>query len=169
MQALQQAHQTTKNINNSDNVKPFAPRLVGKACMAKKIQTLDIADIWFFDLCTSRHLCNNRKLFWNTKTKNINFVTTIGQIIQTKDIGTILILLARGNTIELHNVTLAPEYDFNLISLGKLRKSGMTYHNNPTTIILMKDQNIIAEAKKKQNLFTLGLAYPEKVMAIISP
>lgn len=71
--------------------------------------------------------------------------------------------------IKLHNITLAPEYDSNLISLGQLCKSGMTYHDNPTTMILMKDKNIIAEAKKKQNLFTLDLADLGKAMAIISP
>ena len=37
------------------------------------------------------------------------------------------------------------------------------------TIILMKNKKVIAEAKKKRNLFTLNLADLKKAMAVISP
>lgn len=71
---LRQAYQTIKNIDDSDNVKLFAPGPVEKACMAKKLKKLDI-DTWFLNLYTFCHLCNNQKLISNTKAKDINFVT----------------------------------------------------------------------------------------------
>ncbi len=75
------------------------------------------------------------------------------------------ILLADGN-IELHNVTLAPGYDLNLISLGQLRESGITYHNNPTTMTLIRHGKVIAHAKQSRNLFTLDLAHSGRAMAL---
>lgn len=43
-----------------------------------------------------------------------------GQIIRSKEIGTMFIPLANGNTIKLQNVTLAPDCNLNLISHGQL-------------------------------------------------
>ena len=91
------------------------------------------------------------------------------QIIYTKEIGTVLIILTGGNTIKLHNIVLVLGFDSNLISLGQFRKSRITYHDNLTTMMLMKDRKVIAEVKREQNLFTLNLAYPGKTIAIISP
>lgn len=169
MQAPQHVHQATKNADNSDNIEPFAPGPVKKACKAKKLHPLDIADTWFLDLCASQYLYNNRKLFSNTKAKSIDFVTVAGQIIQTKEIDTVSIPLAESNMIKLHNVALVPGYNSNLISLDQLRESGITYHDNLTTMTLMKDGKIIVEAKRERNFFMLDLAYPGKAMAIISP
>ena len=73
-----------------------------------------------------------------------------------------------GNTIELHNVALVPGYNSNLISFSQLRKSRIIYHNNPTTMTLMKDEKVIVEAKKERNLFTFDLAHLGKIMTIIS-
>ena len=91
-----------------------------------------------------------------------------GQIIYTKKIGTFLIILIGDNTIKLHNITLALGCDSHLISLGQLGKSGITYHDNLTTMTLIKDRKVIAEVKKEQNLFTLNLAYLKKTIAIIN-
>ena len=163
------ANQTTENLEDSDDKEPFTPGPVGKACMAKEqLQKVD-TDTWFLDSCASRHLCNNRKLFSNTKTKSIDFVTAAGQVIRTEEIGIVSIPLSGGNTIELHNVALIPGCNFNLISLGQLHESGITYHDNPMTMTLMRNGKVIAEAKREQNLFTLNLADPGKAMAVISP
>lgn len=126
-----------------------------------------IASAWFLDSCASRYSCNNRSLFKNTHAKSIDFVTAVGQIIRTNEIGTVAILLTGGTTIELHNVAFAPQCDSNLISLGQQRKSGITYHDDPTMMILIKDGKAIVHAKRERNLFILDLAAPGKVMAVM--
>ncbi len=70
--------------------------------------------------------------------------------------------------IELHNVALAPNCDSNLISLGQLRESGISYHDNPSAMTLMRVGEIIAHAKKNHNLFILNTAMPGQVMSAIS-
>lgn len=120
---------------------------------------------WFLDSCASRHLCNNCRLFSSTRAKSIDFVTAAGQVIRTEEIGTVSIPLAGGTTIELHNVALAPDCDSNLISLGQLRKCGITFHDNPTTMTLMRGGKIVAHAKRSHNLFTLDSAMPGQAMS----
>lgn len=56
--------------------------------------------------------------------------------IWMEEIGTISILLVSDTIIKLYNIALALNYNFNLISLGPLQKSGITYHNNSMTMLL---------------------------------
>ena len=123
---------------------------------------------WFLDLCASRHLCNDWSFFSNIKVKSIDFVIATGQVIRTEEIGTVLIPLVGGDNIELHNVVLVPRCNFNLISLGQLCKSEITYHNNPTAMSLIRNGEVIARAKKDWNLFTLKLAQPGRAMTVIN-
>lgn len=95
-------------------------------------------------------------------------MTAASQVICIEEIGTVSILLVNGNTIELQNVALAPDYDLNLISLGQLWESGITYHNNPSIMTLMRNGEIIALARREKNLFVLDLAHSGRAMAIIS-
>lgn len=136
--------------------------------MIKKLQKLD-TKTQFLDLCTFRYLCNNRKLFLNTKAKSIDFIIAVGQIIQTEKIGTMTIPLAESSTIELHNIVLALGCNFNLILMGQICKSGILYHNNPTIMILMRNRKIIIEAKRERKLFMLNLIHSGKTMVIINP
>ena len=94
-------------------------------------------------------------------------MTAEEQVIQTKEIGNVSIPLADGSTIELHNMALAPGCDLNLISLGQLRKSRITYHDNSAAMTLMEDGKVIAHARRNQNFFTLKLAQPGRAMATI--
>lgn len=66
--------------------------------------------------------------------------------------------LANGENIELQNVALAPKCDSNLISLGQLRKIGITYHDNLIAMTLMRNRKVIIYTKKDTNLFTLEIA-----------
>lgn len=81
-----------------------------------------------------------------------------GQVICEKEIDNIFIPLADGRKIELYNMTLVSECDSNLISLGQLKEIGITYHDNPTTMILMRYRKVITYTKRDRNLFTLELA-----------
>ena len=166
------AHQATAKNNNKDedsNPKLFAPDTISKAFMVKeqRLQKGSKTSTWFFNSCVSRHLCNNRKLFINMRAKSIDFLTAAGQIIWTEEVGTVSIPLSTGR-IELHNVTLAPDCNSNLISLGQLKESGITYHDNPEAMTLMRIGKINANAKREQNFFTLDLAQLGKVIAMTS-
>lgn len=110
----------------------------------------------------------HRRLFTNTRAKSIDFMTAAGQLIRSKEIGTVSIPLSDGTTIELHNVALAPECDSNLVSLGQLRESNITYHDSPTAMTLMRKGKVIAQAKRNQNLSTLNLASPGQAMSVRS-
>lgn len=169
---LNQAHQAVENRahkhDNDSHPEPFAPGPVGNAFMVRKqrLQKLGTNNTWFLDSYLSHHLCNNRTLFSDLKAKSIDFVTAAGQVIRTEEIGTVAIPLADGNNMEPHNVALAPGCDSNLISLGQLRETEITYHDNSTTMTLIRQGKVIAHAKRTQNLFTLNLAHPGKAMAM---
>lgn len=90
----------------------------------------------------------------------------VEQVMQTEEIGTVFIPLA-DNNMELHNVVLAAGYDSNLISLGQLRETGITYHDNPTTMTLIRHGKVITHIKQTQKLFTLDLAHLVRAMAVI--
>ena len=84
-----------------------------------------------------------------------------------EEIGTVSIPLADGSKIELQNIALAPGCDSNLISLGQLRETEITFYDNPTAMTLMRNGKIIAQAKRDQNLFILELAQPGRAIVTI--
>ena len=96
----------------------------------------------------------------------IDFMTGAGQTIRTEQVGTVVLPLSSGKVIELRNVALARGCDSNLLSLGQLRESGITYRNDPSSMTLMKVEEIIAHAKRSRNLFILDRATPGKVMVL---
>lgn len=110
---------------------------------------------------------NDHRLFSSTRAKSIDFVIAVGQVIRTEEIGTVFIPLAGGTTIELHNVALVPDCDSNLISLGQLQENSITFHNNPTTITLMRGGKIVVHAKRGHNLFTLDSAMPGQATEVL--
>lgn len=57
-------------------------------------------------------------------------------------------------------------FQFGLLS--QICKSRIIYHNNLITITLIKNEKIIAEAKKEQNLFIFDLMDSRIIMTIIS-
>ena len=164
-----QANQATVNHDNSD-LEPFTIGPVATAFMVKKqqLQQPFSSNTWFLDLCALRHLCNDHIVFTTTKAKSIDFVIAASQVIHTKKIRIVSIPLANGNTIKLQIMALAPNCDSNLISLGQLQKSGITYYNDPSAMILMRNGEIIALARREKNLFMLKLARPGRAMATIS-
>ena len=133
----------------------------------QRLQKIESESTWFLNSYISRHLYNNLSLFTNKRAKSINFVTTTGQVIWIKEIGNVSIALTNNNKIELQNVALAPGGDSNLIFLGQLRETEITFYDDPTAMTLMRNGKIIAQAKRDQNLFILKLAQPKRAMTTI--
>lgn len=89
------------------------------------------------------------------------------QIIWTEEIGNVLIPLAGDNNIKLHNVALISRCNSNLISLGQFCKSRIIYHDNLKAMILIRNKEVIAQAKKDWNLFIFDFAQPGKAITIV--
>ena len=100
--------------------------------------------------------------------KSIDFITAVGQVIQTEKISTIFISLADGKTIKLQNIAFALGFDLNLILLDQLWESDITYHDEPSSMTFMRDGKTIACAKKSHNLFIFDLAMSGQIMSAIS-
>lgn len=102
------------------------------------------------------------------RAKSINFVIAAGQVIRTKNISTVLILLTGRDNIKLHNVALAPSCDSNLISIRQLRRSGITYHDNFAAMTLMKNGEIIARIRRDRNLSNFNFAQPRRAITVVN-
>lgn len=99
---------------------------------------------------------------------SIAFVTVASQIMQTEEVDTVFIPLVDSMRIKLYNVALAMNCYLNLILLEQLQKSGILYHNNPKIMTLIRDQKIIAHAKKYRNFITFDRAMYGQLMSIIT-
>ncbi len=97
---------------------------------------------------------------------SIDFVTAGKKIIRSEEIGTIFIPLADGRSIELLDIALVSECKSNLIPLGQLCETGITFHDNPSHMTLMRHGVVLAQAKRHRNLLILDRAIPETVMKV---
>lgn len=121
--------------------------------------------MWYLDLYALHHLTINKNLFIKElKSKYLDFTTIDGQILCSKSFGTIVISFINNLSIEFSNIVYACNYNSNLISLGQLCKSGITYINNINIRTLMQSGQPIAHERKDQNLFILHLATPNRTM-----
>ena len=123
--------------------------------------------IWDLDSYVSCHLTNNQNIFvGKIQPKTWNFTTAGRQIIWSKVVGTIQIVLTGGSSIQLEGVALVPEYESNLILLGQLQDNKITYHDNSASMLLMQDGKPIAYVKRNRNLFVLDFAMPGQIMQV---
>lgn len=156
------AHIAAVVEEDDSDPEPFRP---GMANMAKETDQQAPIGVWYLDYCASRYLTNNKDLFIDElRPKCLDFTTAGGQTLCAESIRAIAIPRVDGFSIRLEGVAFALEYDLNLISLGKLRDSKITYVNNADAMILMHGVWAIAHARQDRNLFILDLVTPNKVM-----
>lgn len=158
------AHLAAATADEDSDPEPFRP---GAANMVKKTRMQAPKSTWYLDSCASRHLTNNKDLFIDDlRPKYLDFTAAGGQILLSESIGTIAIPLVDGSSIELGNVAYGPDCDSNLISLGQLRESGITYVDDAEAMTLVQFGRTIAQARRDRNLFILDLATPNKAMQV---
>ena len=63
-------------------------------------------------------------------------------------------------------MALVSKYNLILIFLGQLKESKITFYNNPTSMIQIKDRKIIIYIRKNWNFFILNLVMPKKIIKI---
>lgn len=113
---------------------------------------------WYLDFYILRHICNNKKLYSNIRSKNYKFIMVRGEIIYSQEINIVYLLLRNGKiTMMLLNVVYISKYDFNLISLKQLCKLEILYHNHPNSMVLKQGRSIFKIANKYKNLFVLEI------------
>ncbi len=117
-------------------------------------ETEDSEDSWYLDSCASRHICNDKRFFSDLRPKSYEFMTAGGDIIRSEEVGNVRLPTCSGLLI-LNNVAYTPRCNSNLISLGQLRESGITYYDHPEQMILKQGGNTIGSASRHKNLFTL--------------
>ena len=66
----------------------------------------------------------------------------------------------------LLNVAYTPKCDSNLILLGQLCESGISYHDHPDSIILKQGGSTIGVARRYKNLFILKTGLKHKAMLV---
>lgn len=123
-------------------------------------------NVWYLDSCASRQICSDKRHFSDLRSKSYKFVIAGGEIIRSEEVGSIHLSTQSGAIITINNVTYRPRCNPNLISLGQLRESGITYHDHPDRMILKQGGNIIGSASKQRNLFTLDTKSTEKAMIV---
>ena len=89
----------------------------------------DQSEEWYLDLCILRYIYNNRERFVDLRPKSYKFVTARRNIIRSSQVETITLSPENGLQFTLSNVNFTPECDSNLISLGQLRETGISYHD----------------------------------------
>lgn len=119
--------------------------------------------MWYLDLCTLKHIRKNRELFSDLRPKNYEFIMARRKVIQFQEIETVHLSFQSKKMI-LFNIVYIPKCNSNLILLGQLRKSGISYHDHPDSMILKQKESKIELAVKYKNLFIFETKSENKAM-----
>ena len=121
---------------------------------------------WYIDSCCSRHLTNDRSILESIKSQHILFDTANqGGSMEATEVGIATLNLPKGVTLRLPGVAYVPNATDNLISVGRLRDSGVTYHDAESGMLLKQYGRPIALAKREGNLFAMNVIRKEKAMS----
>ena len=111
---------------------------------------------WYIDSGASEHIMNQRHLFLNLEPYNKKFKTVSGNMVSAVGKGVVEIHMKTG-TVQIKDVALVLQATTNLISLGQLQQSGITYHNEDTKMTLKKEGRTVASAQRIGNLYILDI------------
>lgn len=121
--------------------------------------------MWYLNFYISKHICNNQDKFADFWAKTYKFITAGGDIIWSKQVGTVILSFENGSELTFFNIAYTPKCDSNFISLSQLQKIGILYHNQLECMILKQEESIIGLDTRRKNLFILDIHTPPgKVM-----
>jgi len=116
-------------------------------------------DAWWLDSCANQHLCINKALFTSYIPTKERTVGGVGGRLAVHGTGTVIIDFRVGNRIVRHqvsNVLHTPEFNCNLLSMGKLDSAGVKWEGQDGTLTLMrKDGSVIGLGMKKRDMYLL--------------
>ena len=91
---------------------------------------------WYLDPYASRYIYNNHKSFSNLQSKLDKFVTIGRNIIRLNQVKIVTLPLENNLELILSNVADTLKCNFNLILLGQLQETSISYHDHPKYIVL---------------------------------
>ena len=110
---------------------------------------------WIVDSGATRHITNNKSLITNIQylEQPVELTVANNQTIKLSEIGEAY--LSGNNNIKLENVTYAPTFKSNLISVSKIVDSGseVTFKQNEAIIKQARTGMVIASVPRKGNLY----------------
>jgi hypothetical protein len=166
-----QVQELDSDTLSDESTNPKRPATKGSKDVgaAKMAFTSDVTmkNNWYIDSCASRHMTNNRELFKSIREQYHDFITASGHVITSEETGTIVLPLASGKNFEIHGVAYIPKCDSNLLSLGQLRRSGVTYHDREHHMLLKQNGTVVASARRDKEVFVLETATPGIAMMTI--
>ena len=146
--------------NNDWNVEPY---LVGQTFMT---HIVDEGGEWYLNSCTLRHICNSFEKFVDFQPKIYKFVMTGRNIIRLYQVEIVILSLENYSKLTFANITYVSKYDSNLISLGQLQKTSISYYNYAKCIVLKQRGKTIRLTIKTKNLFILNTQILGKTMLV---
>lgn len=121
--------------------------------------------VWYIDSCCTRHLTNNRAILDSIKRQSIAFETAKkGEVLQAAEVGVATLLLPNGHKLRLPGVAYVPNAADNLISLARLKESGVTYHDHKEGMLFKQWNRPIMLAKQDHNLYSVKVNGREVAM-----
>lgn len=110
---------------------------------------------WFIDSCASRHMTFEKGLFISMSQQRHEFQTATSHTMSSEGTGTIRVSLSTNQEVEISGVSYIPNCSSNLLSLSRLKETGITYHDGRDYMILKKGDQEVARAKRSRHLFIL--------------
>ena len=149
-------HRAQKVVEyNSDEDSGGEPHTQGRGHINMVLDIKPNSYDWYIDSGASSHITNQRHLFVSLEPHRQAFSVANGKTILSTDKGTIELQTSTRELIRIENVVYVPKCDSNLLSLGQLRQSGITYHDDNHEMTLRRDGKTIARALRVGNLYIL--------------
>ena len=123
---------------------------------------------WVVDSAANFHMCNNPSLMRNIRPLNEKQYIKVGngEYVEAKDEGTVKVEIKAGGVVRkflLQNVLLAPELQYNLLSVAKVAAAGKTveFGRHGCRIIDCSSRKTLGSGQKKGNLYYLNIVKRE--------
>lgn len=121
--------------------------------------------VWYIDSCCTRHLINNQAILDSIKRQSIAFETAKKEeVLQAAEVGMATLLLPNGHELRLPGVAYVPNAADNLISLARLKESGVTYYDHKEGMLFKQWNRLIMLAKQDHNLYSVKVNGREVAM-----
>ncbi len=109
----------------------------------------------FIDSCASRHMPFDKHMFIFMTQQRHEFQTATSHTMSSEGTGTIFIHMSTGQKVEISGVSYIPDCTSNLLSLSRLKETGISYHDGGNYMILKRGDKEVARAKRSRHLFLL--------------
>ena len=97
----------------------------------------------------------DKHMFISMTWQRHKFQTATTHTMSLEGTGTIFIHMSTGQEVEISGVSYIPDCTSNLLSLSRLKETGMSYHDGGDYMILKRGNKEVAQAKRSRHLFIL--------------